>query len=76
MLFKSKERKTTNEIFDKLGQLHLKVGIIEKDIDIINARLRSKILKKSKPSPQEEEGSDFPDDGFDELRKLNKPANS
>ena len=53
-------------------ELKLQIELLWIEIDILTQRYKRKV--KPKELPQEEQGSETFDDGFDELRKLNKEA--
>jgi len=67
----TKDNKTINHVIDALRMIEVRINSIEADVE----GLRNKFKKKLLPKNVEDEG-EFPSnriqDGFDELRKLNK----
>ena len=86
-LFKKKEKKKdfSDEIWTKVLKImelaNLEITQLKKEVEVINAKLRSKFFKKEDKSKDRadtetnsaDEGDKQPvDDGFDELRTLRK----
>ena len=58
---------------DEYKELKLQIELLWIEMDVITKRWQRKVTKKA--VPDEEKGSEEFNDGFDELRKLNKAAN-
>lgn len=54
--------------------LQVEVKVLQKDIELINGKLRKKIYKPASKEEELEVSNPPIDDGFDELRKLNKES--
>lgn len=63
-------KKIKSEEYKELKQ---QIELIWMEIDILTQRYKRKVKSKGDQAPQETEGID---DGFDELRKLNKEQTS
>lgn len=80
-MFFFKKKKEKNEIQDKLHELvkvlGTKLAIVEKEVELINGKLRQKIYRKTKEEIDEDYiestgRTSGIDDGFNELRALRK----
>lgn len=72
-MFWKKENKLYEKLLRQFELVSTEVKVLQKDIEIINIKLRKRVYKE--PSSEEKGTTDkistF-DDGFDELRRLNK----
>jgi len=75
MMFWKKKKTNDNTILDKLIEIvqfvQMEVKVLQKDIELINAKLRKKVYKETAEEEPSTERVLY-NDGFDELRKLNK----
>ena len=71
MWFKNKKSETFEEILRMLKILDAKVAKNEMEIDLMKLKAKKKIFKESTEEEIKTEKVKY-DDGFDELRKLNK----
>jgi len=69
-MFWKRKTKLDSDEFIKLKRL---IAALEVDVEQLQQRFKRKI--KTKAAPEEEEVSSSFNDGFDELRKLNKEQN-
>lgn len=69
MFWKRKETRVLKEVLEMLEVVRSKLVVHEKEIDMIKAKLKSKLYRDS---AGEIEGSDAPQDDFDEVRKIGK----
>jgi len=72
---KEKEDKIYQVLLKKYELVEAILKVVEKDIELINIKLRKRVYQKPSADENPKEENKIIDDGFDELRRLNKLNN-